>query len=206
MDMLISMTTFLMIFTKNAEAFARMGYMGVVSKSMWTGSIPSCVNRSTRHISTLHHRKLSTVGSSTGISRSITNGMTMVIDKLPNRKSLQPLSSIYSRSSPSHLQALYSTSNSGSDGSDGRKDIEDPIIQHSLELEISTIEDMEDVGAVLSVGAMGGDILTLDGDLGAGKTCFSRGFVRASTGVSDLRVTSPTYLLSNTYPAGEDLT
>lgn len=32
------------------------------------------------------------------------------------------------------------------------------------------------------------------------KTCFSRGFVRAKTGLSDLRVTSPTYLLSNTYP------
>ena len=32
------------------------------------------------------------------------------------------------------------------------------------------------------------------------KTCFSRGFIRAKTGFMDLRITSPTYLLSNTYP------
>jgi len=74
----------------------------------------------------------------------------------------------------------------------------------SIELEISTIEDMEDVGAVLSMGTVGGDVLLLDGDLGAGKTCFSRGFVRARTGVKDLRVTSPTYLLSNTYPTSDN--
>mmetsp|Transcript_12093 Transcript_12093/g.18292 ORF Transcript_12093/g.18292 Transcript_12093/m.18292 type:complete len:262 (+) Transcript_12093:232-1017(+) len=77
------------------------------------------------------------------------------------------------------------------------------MTEYQLELEISTIEEMEDVGAVLSVGSNGGDCLTLSGDLGAGKTCFSRGFVRASTGVMDLRVTSPTYLLSNTYPSAE---
>jgi len=41
----------------------------------------------------------------------------------------------------------------------------------------------------------------LGGDLGAGKTCFARGFVRARSGYFDMRVTSPTYLLSNTYPA-----
>jgi tRNA A37 threonylcarbamoyladenosine biosynthesis protein TsaE len=43
----------------------------------------------------------------------------------------------------------------------------------------------------------------MDGDLGAGKTCLSRGFIRARTGISDERVTSPTYLLSNTYDAGD---
>eukprot|EP00979_Chaetoceros_neogracilis_P004817 scaffold838_cov218-Chaetoceros_neogracile.AAC.17 len=63
---------------------------------------------------------------------------------------------------------------------------------------------MEDVGAVLSVGTKGGDVLVLDGDLGSGKTCFSRGFVRARTGFTDMRVTSPTYLLSNTYPTYDD--
>jgi hypothetical protein len=76
--------------------------------------------------------------------------------------------------------------------------------KQNLELEIATIEDMEDVGAVLSVGTKGGDVLVLDGDLGAGKTCFSRGFVRARTGFTDMRVTSPTYLLSNTYPTSDD--
>jgi len=45
-----------------------------------------------------------------------------------------------------------------------------------------------------------GYAILLDGDLGAGKTAFSRGFVRAATGDWQRRVTSPTYLLSNTYP------
>jgi tRNA A37 threonylcarbamoyladenosine biosynthesis protein TsaE len=44
-------------------------------------------------------------------------------------------------------------------------------------------------------------VIFLDGDLGAGKTCLARGFVRALTGDDTLRVTSPTYLLSNTYRA-----
>ncbi len=63
-----------------------------------------------------------------------------------------------------------------------------------------TAEDMEDVGGLLSVNTGGGDVVLLDGDLGAGKTCFSRGFVRGRTGRDTERVTSPTYLLSNTYP------
>lgn len=74
-----------------------------------------------------------------------------------------------------------------------------------LQLAIPTSEDMEDVGAVLSIGTGPGDVILLGGDLGAGKTCFSRGFVRARTGDMDQRVTSPTYLLSNTYDAGDVL-
>jgi hypothetical protein len=74
-----------------------------------------------------------------------------------------------------------------------------------LRLAIPTSEDMEDVGAILSMGTGPGDVILLGGDLGAGKTCFSRGFVRARTGDMDQRVTSPTYLLSNTYDAGDVL-
>lgn len=36
-------------------------------------------------------------------------------------------------------------------------------------------------------------------DLGCGKTCFARGFIRELTGDAVLQVTSPTYLLVNTY-------
>lgn len=71
----------------------------------------------------------------------------------------------------------------------------------TMRLAVPTPEDMEDVGAVLSIGTEGGDTILLGGDLGAGKTCLSRGFVRTRTGDSDMRVTSPTYLLSNSYPA-----
>lgn len=71
--------------------------------------------------------------------------------------------------------------------------------RYSLKLRIPTAEDMEDIGGLLSVGSKKGDIILLDGDLGAGKTCFSRGFIRGRTGMEDERVTSPTYLLSNSY-------
>mmetsp|Transcript_30445 Transcript_30445/g.62155 ORF Transcript_30445/g.62155 Transcript_30445/m.62155 type:complete len:314 (-) Transcript_30445:245-1186(-) len=74
-----------------------------------------------------------------------------------------------------------------------------------LELFVPTPEDMEDIGGLLSVGSKGGDVILLDGDLGAGKTCFSRGFIRGRTGVEDERVTSPTYLLSNSYVIDEDI-
>ena len=75
---------------------------------------------------------------------------------------------------------------------------------YTLELCIPTPEDMEDIGGLLSVNSKSGDVILLDGDLGAGKTCFSRGFIRGRTGAHDERVTSPTYLLSNTYSADDD--
>lgn len=44
-------------------------------------------------------------------------------------------------------------------------------------------------------------------DLGCGKTCFARGFVRELTDDAALQVTSPTYLLVNTYeqPASSEI-
>jgi tRNA threonylcarbamoyladenosine biosynthesis protein TsaE len=70
---------------------------------------------------------------------------------------------------------------------------------YTIDLRIPTSEDMEDIGGLLSANTGGGDVVLLDGDLGAGKTCLSRGFVRVRTGRPNERVTSPTYLLSNTY-------
>ena len=75
---------------------------------------------------------------------------------------------------------------------------------YTLKLSVPTPEDMEDVGAILSMGTTAGDTILLGSDLGAGKTCFSRGFIRARTGNVDMRVTSPTYLLCNAYPSQQD--
>jgi tRNA A37 threonylcarbamoyladenosine biosynthesis protein TsaE len=78
-----------------------------------------------------------------------------------------------------------------------------------IRLEIPTAEDMEDFGAVLSTLLMPegtwpyGSVIFLDGDLGAGKTALARGFVRASIGDPLVRVTSPTYLLSNAYTVNQ---
>lgn len=78
-----------------------------------------------------------------------------------------------------------------------------------MKLLIPTAEDMEDVGGLIATITLedeeaAGSTIFLMGDLGAGKTAFARGFLRAATGVADLRVTSPTYLLSNSYPVNAE--
>jgi len=97
---------------------------------------------------------------------------------------------------------------------------------HSISLSIPTMEMMEEVGALIAILSKRTDVLFLDGDLGAGKTTFSRGFIKCKLGIADdcddnesddcedtasgrvqqssLRITSPTYLLSNTYEYRED--
>lgn len=74
----------------------------------------------------------------------------------------------------------------------------------TLKLSITNVEDLEDTGSILSINSKAGDAILLDGDLGAGKTCFARGFVRAKIHDFDALVTSPTFLLSNTYFDEED--
>jgi tRNA A37 threonylcarbamoyladenosine biosynthesis protein TsaE len=70
----------------------------------------------------------------------------------------------------------------------------------TLTLHIPTLEAMEEMGALLSVLASPPDAIFLHGDLGAGKTSLSRCFILCKTGQEDsgMRVTSPTYFLSNT--------
>ena len=98
---------------------------------------------------------------------------------------------------------------------------------HSISLAIPTMEIMEEVGALIAILSKRTDVIFLDGDLGAGKTTFSRGFIKCKLGIVDdcsedeesenidgslgarvqqasLRITSPTYLLSNTYEYEDD--
>ncbi|MBQ8587728.1 MAG: tRNA (adenosine(37)-N6)-threonylcarbamoyltransferase complex ATPase subunit type 1 TsaE [Oscillospiraceae bacterium] len=61
-------------------------------------------------------------------------------------------------------------------------------------------EETELLGETLAKKLMGGEILAYRGDLGAGKTAFTRGLARG-LGISD-RVTSPTYTIVNEYEGG----
>ena len=72
-----------------------------------------------------------------------------------------------------------------------------------MSLEIPTPERMREWAAHIAVRCRPGDLLILDGDLGAGKTTFTQGFA-AALGI-DEPVTSPTFVIARSYrgPSGE---
>jgi tRNA threonylcarbamoyladenosine biosynthesis protein TsaE len=66
-----------------------------------------------------------------------------------------------------------------------------------MEVESSSPAETEAIAAELAASLEPGDVVTVAGDLGAGKTTFVRGAARA-LGVSE-PVTSPTYAIGNRY-------
>ena len=69
-----------------------------------------------------------------------------------------------------------------------------------MEFLTNSPEETELLGEKLAKKLKGGEILAYRGDLGAGKTAFTRGLARG-LGISD-RVTSPTYTIVNEYEGG----
>jgi tRNA threonylcarbamoyladenosine biosynthesis protein TsaE len=67
-----------------------------------------------------------------------------------------------------------------------------------IELVVDTPEEMEALGALVASRLRAGDVLALNGELGAGKTTFTRG-LGAALGVRGT-VTSPTFVLARTHP------
>lgn len=61
-------------------------------------------------------------------------------------------------------------------------------------------EQTEKIGQTMAAYLRAGDVIAFFGDLGAGKTAFTRGLARG-LGISD-RITSPTYTIVNEYPDG----
>jgi tRNA threonylcarbamoyl adenosine modification protein YjeE len=65
-----------------------------------------------------------------------------------------------------------------------------------------SLEDTSDIAKDIAATLFGGEVLLLSGDLGAGKTTFSKALI-ASFGVVD-EVTSPTFSLMNMYDLPEE--
>lgn len=80
----------------------------------------------------------------------------------------------------------------------------DDDIKSSLKLILKTPEDIESFGSALGACCDAGDVLLLSGDLGAGKTTLSRGLIREKFKDNGMLVTSPSYLLDNTYEYDQD--
>jgi tRNA threonylcarbamoyladenosine biosynthesis protein TsaE len=72
-----------------------------------------------------------------------------------------------------------------------------------LELESSSPEETERIAAVLAHDLVPGDVVVVEGELGAGKTTFIRGACRA-LGVEG-PVTSPTYTIGHRYRGRVDV-
>ena len=61
--------------------------------------------------------------------------------------------------------------------------------------EAATYRLMTDIAAIIEPG----DVITLSGDLGAGKTTFARALIRYLAGDDTIEVPSPTFTLTQTY-------
>lgn len=67
-----------------------------------------------------------------------------------------------------------------------------------MESQSNSEDETTHLAAAIAAKAKTGDVYALYGDLGAGKTCFARGFIRALAG-ADIDVPSPTFTLIQTY-------
>lgn len=69
-----------------------------------------------------------------------------------------------------------------------------------MEYYSNSVAETEELGAQLAARLRPGDVVAYTGDLGAGKTAFTRGIARG-LGIPE-RVTSPTFTIVNEYEGG----
>jgi tRNA threonylcarbamoyladenosine biosynthesis protein TsaE len=73
-------------------------------------------------------------------------------------------------------------------------------MSESILFSTANAEEMIAAGAQFAATLRAGDVVALNGDLGAGKTHFSKGLVAGLGAVED--VTSPTFSIVQEYPSG----
>jgi len=71
-------------------------------------------------------------------------------------------------------------------------------------IEVTSAEAMQALGAQIGDRIMGGEVIVLIGDIGAGKTTFTKGLARAM-GISE-DVQSPTFTVSRVYETARGIT
>jgi tRNA threonylcarbamoyl adenosine modification protein YjeE len=69
----------------------------------------------------------------------------------------------------------------------------------SIRRELADEDETRKFGSRLASLCNKGDVVSLVGEMGSGKTIFCQGFIRKITGNDKLHVTSPTFLLDNQY-------
>lgn len=74
-----------------------------------------------------------------------------------------------------------------------------------MRLYLSDESETQKLGEKLASIAKAGDVVLLEGPLGAGKSCLSRAFIRALMQDPGLAVPSPTFTLAQTYQTPEGL-
>ncbi len=70
---------------------------------------------------------------------------------------------------------------------------------------IQSEAEMEHYGQSLALSFHGGEIIALEGNLGAGKTTLAKGIAKGF-GIDPRQVTSPTFVLMNVYPVTQSPT
>jgi tRNA threonylcarbamoyladenosine biosynthesis protein TsaE len=68
-----------------------------------------------------------------------------------------------------------------------------------IQIKLNSLSDTEKLGRLLGRGAMPGDVVCLDGDLGAGKTALAQAIARGLEVPDSCYVTSPSFALLHEY-------
>lgn len=71
-------------------------------------------------------------------------------------------------------------------------------------IEVNSSDEMIELGARLGGFVRGSEVLVLIGDIGAGKTTFTKGFAKAMGVLDDVQ--SPTFTISRVYETSHDIT